>query len=514
MLDKDFFSRYNGVYGKDKGPEGIPGFQMNKPAASSRYKGRIGLELEIEARSPTPNEGHLDALVSDDTKAKWMAIRDGSLRGDYAREYIVNKPINREELRPMLEGLFAMFKTMKSKIDNSNRCSTHVHLNMGSKKINEITAVMCLWTIFEQSLINFCGEERQTNHFALSSSESNATLTAWEQYLRYGHAHWDRNLKYQAMNVLPLFEKGSLEIRCGAAANDAEGPIVWATLLDHLVDFAIERYSKGIPLIGSDLSERGGSSLFEELCSRDSILLPVYGNVIAGSGGNELFNDACLRGFRNCQPLVYGFPWEAWHKMIEKEYVPDPFAREAPKVKISRAGAARPGRLFGEAVPAPPRDREWEAQVQDQINRHRQEALAAMRIDPVPIDAPVPRGRPRARNAHAEFRMNENGVVERVELNEPMPLQAGDRVSYVRGNMRRRGARGTIERIEGVEFFRYFVRWDDEPGQEIRWCNRNQLELIGIEGDPEPAPEVEEEEEEDVWGFDIEEPEEDIGDDF
>ena len=467
MLDKDFFSRYNGVYGKDKGPEGIPGFQMNKPVASSRYKDRIGLELEIDARSPTPNEGHLDALVSPTTKAKWMAIRDGSLRGDYAREYIVNKPINREELRPMLEGLFAMFKTMKSKIDNSNRCSTHVHLNMGGKKINEITAVMCLWTIFEQSLINFCGEERQTNHFALSSSESNATLTAWEQYLRYGHAHWDRNLKYQAMNVLPLFDKGSLEIRCGAAANDAEGPIVWATLLDHLVDFAIERYSKGIPLIGSDLSERGGSSLFEELCSRDSILLPVYGDVIAGSGGNELFNDACLRGFRNCQPIVYGFPWETWHKMIEKEYVPDPFAREAPKVKISRAGAARPGRLFGEAVP---------------------------------VDAPVPWPRGR-HNPAAEFRM---------------PLQAGDRVSYVGGNIRLRGARGTIERVEGRGPFRYFVRWDDEPNQEVRWSNRNELELIGIEGDPEPAPEVEEEEEleEDVWDFDIEEPEEDIGDDF
>lgn len=479
MLDKDFFSRYNDVYGKNKGPEGIPGFQMNKPVASSRYKGRIGLELEIEARSPTPDEGHLDALVSPTTKVKWMAILDGSLRGDYAREYIVNKPINREELRPMLEGLFAMFKTMKSKIDNSNRCSTHVHLNMGGKKINEITAVMCLWTIFEQSLINFCGEERQTNHFALSSSESNATLTAWEQYLRNGHAHWDRNLKYQAMNVLSLFDKGSLEIRCGAAANDAEGPIVWATLLDHLVDFAIERYSKGIPLIGSDLSERGGASLFEELCSRDSVLLPVYDDVIAGSGGNELFNDACLRGFRNCQPIVYGFPWETWHKMIEKEYVPDPFERKAPKVKISRAGAARPRPLFGEAVP---------------------------------IDAPVPWPRDR-HNPAAEFRMNEQGIVERVEVDRPIPFEVGDRVSYVRGNMLRRGARGTIERVEeGLWMVRYFVSWDDEPGLENWWCERNQLELIGIEGDLEPAPEVEEEEEEDVWDFDIEEPE--VDDDF
>ena len=281
-----------------------------------------------------------------------------------------------------------------------------------------------------------------------------------------------------------MFDKGSLEIRCGAAANDAEGPIVWATLLDHLVDFAIERYSKGIPLIGSDLLERGGASLFEELCSRDSLLLPVYNNVITSSGGNELFNDACLRGFRNCQPIVYGFPWEAWHKMIEKEYIPDPFAKEAPKYKVIRAGAARPARLFGEAIPAPPpRAPEW----------------GVRQLDPE-----VPQAR----------------VAE--HLNEQRPFQVGDRVSYVSGRMRPLGSRGTVERIEGVRgiveriegvlVFRYFVRWDDEPDQEVRWCNRNQLELIA---QPEPAPEVEEEEEEeeDVWGFDIDE-EPEVDDDF
>lgn len=330
MLDNDFFSRYNDVHDKESKDVGIPGFQMNRPFVPlNKYKGRIGLELEIESNTPTPNEGYLDSVQGQVTKAKWTTVRDGSLRGDYAREYIVNKPIVREELSPMLNGLFECFAAMRSDIANSNRCSTHVHLNMGGKKINEITAVMCLWTIFEQSLINFCGEERMTNHFALSSSESNATLTAWEQYLRYGHANWDRNLKYQAMNVLPLFDKGSIEIRCGAAADDAQGPIIWATLLDEMVDFAINNYSKSLPRLGMDISERGGCEIFGAICDKDPVLKDLFEKVVKPIGRVD-FDEMAVRGFRNCQSLVFSFPWDSWIKLIEKEYVPDPFASTKP----------------------------------------------------------------------------------------------------------------------------------------------------------------------------------------
>lgn len=482
MLDKDFFSRYNGVHGKTDEPQGIPGFQMNKPAASSRYKGRLGLELEIEARSPTPNEGHLDALVSPTTKAKWTTVRDGSLRGDYAREYIVTKPINREELRYMLEGLFENFKIMKSKLDNSNRCSTHVHLNMGGRKINEITAIMCLWTVFEQALIAFNGEERMTNHFALSSTESNATLAAWEQYLRYGNFHPDRNLKYQAMNVLPIFEKGSLEIRCGAAANDAEGPIVWATLLDHLVDFACDNYSM-LPRMGSDLSERGGSHIFTELCGRDPLLTNILPRVIDNAGGTELFNDSCLQGFRNCQPLVFGFPWEAWHKMIEKEYIPDPFAPAAPKGKIPLRGAgARPGRLMGEA-PQPMGVPEWaqiaENEVRNRIELERERQRAARQLNAFEWNARegridvVPR---RAERDDPERPVDQPDLgIRRRDLN----IQEGSRVEYIEGRQRPHGTRGTVTRIEGEFVFRFFVAWDDAVlGAPQRWCNRSQLRLV------------------------------------
>ena len=325
MLDKVFFDRYNEVHSK-KEKEGIPGFQMNRPLVQVKYTGRIGLELELEASTPTPNDGHLELVQAPTTKARWTGVRDGSLRGDYAREYIVTKPINRDELGPMLHGLFDVFKTMKTKLNNSNRCSTHVHLNMNNKKINEISAVICLWTVFEEAFINWCGEERKANHFAISSGDSNATLNAWENYLRYGHNAWDRNMKYSSLNVLPLFNKGSLEIRCGKAADDAETPLLWATLLDVLVDFAIDNY-RYLPRMGQDISERGGAEMFRDLCSKEPILAPMMNDIFEVNGGPDAFNDSCLQGFRYCQNLVYGFPWEKWQELIEKEYIPDPFAK-------------------------------------------------------------------------------------------------------------------------------------------------------------------------------------------
>src|SRR3546814_6469864 len=94
MLDKDFFSRYNEEF-EAKEKQGIPGFQMNRPVVTAKFPGRIGLELEIEARSQSPTDGHLDDIIAPGTKAKWATVRDGSLRGDYAREYILDRKSTR-----------------------------------------------------------------------------------------------------------------------------------------------------------------------------------------------------------------------------------------------------------------------------------------------------------------------------------------------------------------------------------------------------------------------------------
>lgn len=320
MVDDEFFKNYKKSVEKTKG---IPNVVMNMPVSQNIFTGTVGLELEVEALAPLPRDGHLD-FTSPLTKTSWLAVADGSLRGE-AREYIFSQPCAREEVDFMVTRLFDKFKDMKSKINNSNRCSTHVHINMKGRTVNQLTSVIALWATFEESLIAWCGEERVTNHFCLSMQNSRSLVEAWNQYLRVGQFEGmgqDRHgLKYMAFNILPLWRKGSFEFRCGGSPNDPKTVTTWATFLDAFVEYACTRYTLPVT-IASDLSERGAAAILEEICSsHKEFFAEVVGKDI------EEFNERCLKGFRVVQPLVLGYPWETWMELINKQYIPDPFAK-------------------------------------------------------------------------------------------------------------------------------------------------------------------------------------------
>lgn len=342
-FDNDFFN----VYSKEHSPKevkGVPNFEMNIPLVEASVQGDVGLELEMEANSPLPSDGDLEKIMHKGSS--WSSIRDGSLRGEFAREFVLARPCKIEGVRPMLEGLFKAIECKRSAVANSNRCSTHVHLNIQGLKINEITAFICLWTLFEDALIDWCGEERKSNHFTLSSKESQATLDAWESFLRYGQQPADRHLKYSALNVLPIWNLGSVEVRCGGAADDAEKPILWATFLHNLLQQAKDVYSN-ILSIGQDTSERGAFTMLQEVCSRSGDLEGFAEQVLGGKSIQE-FNNTCLDSFRRCQSLAYGFPWEAWKELINRQYIPNPFSDKKP----SRRARPRPPEVVFDHRPA------------------------------------------------------------------------------------------------------------------------------------------------------------------
>ncbi len=333
MLKQDeFFDSYKKSVKKK---EGIPGFRMNKPLAINSLPGTIGLELEIECQNNLPRDDNLELIpAGKTTKARWLGVRDGSLRGN-SLEYIFSQPCTREELAPLVKGLFDCFKNFKSKLDNSNRCSTHVHINMANKTINQLTSTIILWAIFEEALIDWCGEERKTNHFCLSMKDSSSLLVSWEAYLRTGGARvFDRNMKYSALNILPIFEKGSFEFRCGRASSDPVFPTTWATFLDTFVAFACNKYV--IPSrIANDMSEQGAYEIFMDIC-KDAALADFKNDVVKMAGGVDAFNDKCFKNFRNVQSLVLGFPWEKWIELIDKAYVPNPFEKEGKSMYLNR----------------------------------------------------------------------------------------------------------------------------------------------------------------------------------
>lgn len=319
-MDDEFFSSYK----KGNTTKGIPNVTMNQPLVENALEGTIGLELEIESKSALPTEGHLD-FVSPKTKTMWRGVADGSLRG-VSREYILSQPCARDEVPFLVNKLFERFNDLKSKVDNSNRCSTHVHINMKGKTVNSATSILALWAMFETPLIAWCGEERVTNHFCLSMQNSGSLFDAWDQYLKNGQFEGmgqDRHgLKYMALNILPLWRKGSFEFRCGGAPNDPEKVIAWATFLDKFVEYATNKYPNPQQIAG-DISERGAVAIFQDICSKTHE--DFFNEVVGDDIGS--FNDMCMTGFRVVQPLLLGYPWNEWMDQINKVYVPDPFAK-------------------------------------------------------------------------------------------------------------------------------------------------------------------------------------------
>jgi len=305
----------------------IPGFEMNRPyVPGAVVPGDVGLELEIEG-SDLPTQGSLERVVGKTTGSHWLAKTDGSLRGE-ALEYVLNAPCNIDEVHPLIMGLYAKFGTMRTNLQLSNRCSTHVHVNMTGKKVNEITSAIALWTAFEEPLTLWAGEERVNNHFCLSAKDSTyGTVSSWRSFLRSGSQRFGDNLKYTSQNILPLHRFGSIEYRVMNASEDPDRLIDWTKFIFTLTRYAGDQFNNPRTLLYA-MSERGGRDMFRDICEMAGVSQAF---VLGVEDTVPDMNRSVLEGFRRAQPLVAGFDWDSWMPEIQKEYVANPFGGSKKK---------------------------------------------------------------------------------------------------------------------------------------------------------------------------------------
>lgn len=322
-MDEDkFFQTYSKLTKKESS---IPGMQMNSPIIKRSKMGSIGLELEVEGRGLRLGEGHFDGLRASKTRAYWVPHEDGSLRNG-GREFVLSTPCNVDEVDELLKGLFKVIEANAGVIENTNRCSTHVHINVGGLKINQMTSVIALWYMLEDALINWCGEARKANHFCLALSDCSSTLQAWRNYLQTGKRPQAEGLKYSALNVLPIWKFGSLEFRCGPPAHEPTMPSLWSRFLAAMVEYASETYTNPMD-IASAVSENGAVRIFDAIC--DKAGTPEFRQQVYLV--NPDFEYLCMKGLRNAQSILLGFPWQEWIEEINQEYVPNPFSKASKK---------------------------------------------------------------------------------------------------------------------------------------------------------------------------------------
>lgn len=118
------------------------------------YMCRAGIELEIEGLS-------LDGIPN-----MWDAVSDGSLRNNGV-EFITRGGFAGEDLENALDNLQEYLQDKSP--DLSERCSTHIHIDVRDMTPSQILNFMCLSVMLEHVLFSLFGNTRTANTFCLAT---------------------------------------------------------------------------------------------------------------------------------------------------------------------------------------------------------------------------------------------------------------------------------------------------------------------------------------------------------
>lgn len=211
------------IFGRDPTPHMLAdkGYTEGKLPISSPDL-VVGLELEIENW-----EG--------ENKFRGFDFHeDNSLRGSSIEA--VTRPTKAKFVETLLQGFF--FKNGITERNYSERCGTHVHMNVSDMTEDEVASFCLLYQVFERLLFDYVGGDRDNNIFCVP----------WEQAgISYDLLHNLRNhkdlsrawRKYTALNLLPIYDRGSVEFRHLPGTCDVNYLIGWINLIGCMRNFAM-----------------------------------------------------------------------------------------------------------------------------------------------------------------------------------------------------------------------------------------------------------------------------------
>lgn len=170
---------------------------------------RVGVEIELE---------NITTNISRHS-VYWQQIYDGSLRNNGA-EFIFRGPFGGKDLFNAMVEIDTHLHKLNP--DDSQRCSTHVHVDVRDMTVTQLKRMLLIYTVYERVLFQCSGWQRYRNNFcvALGFAQSMMKVLSrnWnrrdQDFLSQVTSQWD---KYTAMNLLPISDKGSVEFRISEA---------------------------------------------------------------------------------------------------------------------------------------------------------------------------------------------------------------------------------------------------------------------------------------------------------
>jgi hypothetical protein len=233
----------------------------NSFSFNSTPVGDIGIEIEVETLN--------DRLHRDSPPKEWACVHDGSLRG-YCGEYILTKPVAHKRVTDVLHTLTRYMASREILPQESVRTSVHVHVNMLRSTFTQTVNFITLYAIFEDQLIEWCGEDRVGNHFCLSISKAEFLKRVIQRACRQVSFRGvlNDNIRYSAINLNALSRFGSLEFRALRGTTDVGVISTWVDILMRLKKYSGKFKS---PLEMLDRFETLGTSAFTSEVFQESV---------------------------------------------------------------------------------------------------------------------------------------------------------------------------------------------------------------------------------------------------
>jgi hypothetical protein len=276
----------------------------HKSPGITKYDGEIGLEIECEGT-------HL----FDTPIQYWRTHQDGSLRTvkDHPPiEYVLRKPLSREEVSKALVYLNEKLKEAGSSVVESTRTSVHVHLNCQKLTIKQIYQIWCLYAIFEEMLIDFSGSDRKGNLFCLSGKQAEYNVKLLEQAIQQENFNelFSDNLRYTSCNFASLGKFGSLEFRSMRGTVETNLIQFWIDLLMMIKDKAL-LYDNPREIVQSFLDLGPENFLLGVFNDRPDILQVFL---------NRSDRQQCMwDGMRMMRDVAFAIRWDKFNPELEKK---------------------------------------------------------------------------------------------------------------------------------------------------------------------------------------------------
>jgi hypothetical protein len=226
------------------------------------HKGEIGLEIETESLQPYDYVKNLNNY--------WRYEPDGSLRNNGV-EFIFRQPYTPRSKEYVAAMASFEDQAKVTAFIESVYTSVHVHLNMNDKTLTELVNFICLYWLFEEALTEYCGDYRNGNLFCLKTSNAEASYRNVQDLVRAVDAgaggqfiaRLDNNrFKYSGLNIVPLRNLGSVEVRTHPGCNDVRLIDRWVNIL-YMIYKKATTFGNPVEIINRLYGYKGKREFFE-----------------------------------------------------------------------------------------------------------------------------------------------------------------------------------------------------------------------------------------------------------